>query len=139
MILADKFQKQYIYKLCRFDKEAKEAAVLAITNGRTDSTTQLTHAEANQLIVNLGGKPISYNNWAWFDKNNSKHTYILSLCIQYGWIAQGTNGNIIANIGMLSEWLKHRSPVKKHLKKMTPEELSKVIKALEQMGIKKYK
>lgn len=139
MILAEKTQKQYIYKLCHFNKETKEAAVLGITDGRTDSTTELSHAEANQLIASLGGKPIPYDNWAWFDKTNTKHTYILSLCIQYGWRSPGTSGKIIADLGRLSEWLKSHSPVKKPLKKMTPVEVSKVIAALEQMEIKKYK
>lgn len=139
MIPADKAQKKYIYKLCRFDPEVKEAVVWGITNGRTTSTTELTHAEANQLIVSLGGKPLLYDNWAWFDKTNAKHSYVLSLCIQYSWSVKGGGGGLIADLGRLSEWLKHRSPVKKPLKKMDGLELSRVIKALEQMTLKKFK
>lgn len=139
MILADKAQKKYIYKLCRFNRDTKEAAVLGISNGRTHSTSEISHAEANQLITSLGGKPILYENWAWFDKTNPKHSYILSLCIQYGWSSISNAGKLIADLGRLSEWLKFKSPVKKPLKKMTPSEVSKVIKALEIMEIKKYK
>lgn len=80
-----------------------------------------------------------YVLWSYFDKNNTQHSYILSLCIQYGWSKEHkVTGKKVADLGALDKWLrgKHKigqSPVKKPLQDMQPEECSKVIHALEQM------
>ena len=82
--------------------------------------------------------------WSYFDKSNSKHKYILSLCIQFGWSKEHyKTGNTVADLGALDSWLRGnssigQSPVKKPLEEMTTQELSKVIAALESMTIKRY-
>lgn len=79
--------------------------------------------------------------WGKFDKDNSKHRYILSLCIQYGWTTENPKtGNEIADIIALTRWLHSaRCPVRKPLRKMTSKELSQVITALESMITKRFK
>lgn len=82
--------------------------------------------------------------WSYFDKSNSKHKYILSLCIQFGWSKEHyKTGNTVADLGALDSWLRGnatigQSPVKKPLEEMTTAELSKVIVALESMITKHY-
>ena len=82
--------------------------------------------------------------WSYFDKSNSKHMYILSLCIQFGWSKEHyKTDNTVADLGALDSWLRGnatigQSPVKKPLEEMTPQELSKVITALESMTVKRY-
>lgn len=84
-----------------------------------------------------------YVLWSFFDKGNTQHSYILSLCIQYGWYKlHKVRGTKVADLGALDKWLrgKHKvgqSPVKMPLQDMNPDECSKVIYALEQMVIKK--
>ena len=139
MLLSSKEQRQYIYKLCRYDKAAKEEAVSGISEGRTTSTTGLSYTEANTLIVNLGGKPILYDNWAYFDKKKKNHRQIISLCIQLGWSVKDDKYGEIADLGRLSQWLKSdKSPVRKKLKQMNNTEVSKIIGALQNMIVKKY-
>lgn len=77
--------------------------------------------------------------WSYFDKDNTKHKYILSLCIQYGWSkSHPKTGHEVADLGALDSWLRGKStigqsPVKKPLQEMNSKELSKVITALEAM------
>ncbi|MGJ5643233.1 hypothetical protein [Formosa sp. S-31] len=82
--------------------------------------------------------------WSFYDKDNSQHKYILSLCIQYGWVkAHPKTGRRVADLGALDKWLRGtfktgQSPVKKPLQDMTPIEASKVISALENMVSKSF-
>lgn len=82
--------------------------------------------------------------WSYFKKENPKHMYILSLCIQFGWSKEHPkNGRTVADLGALDSWLRGnstigQSPVKLPLEEMTPQELSKVIAALENMIKKHY-
>lgn len=96
------------------------------------STKDLTQDQANQIIVRFGGTPIKYENWAFFDYKNAAHRNILSLCMQMGWQVETKLKNVyVADLYRLSEWLKSKkSPVKKPLQKMTPQEVSKIIVAL---------
>lgn len=144
MIPASKKQKQVIAILVKGDKELKKALVQQITNDESKiSTNDLTHAEANEIIYHLGGKPLTYEQWALFDKNNKQHKTVLSLCMQYGWSLTPTTGKSIeiADLFKLSEWLKtgEKCPVNKPLKKMNAKELSKIILALEAMVKWKYR
>ncbi|HZW63610.1 MAG TPA: hypothetical protein VFF15_08220 [Flavobacteriaceae bacterium] len=142
MIPVSKDQKRRIAILVKGDKELKQVLVQQVTGDEAKtSTNDLTHAQANQIISKLGGKPFYYDNWALFDKNNKQHLNILSLAMQYGWsIPHPTRGEI-ADLGRLSEWLKHdkKCPVHNKLINMMPNELSKIIHALEQMIKWKYK
>ncbi len=118
----------------KVDKEAKAELIAQFTedNNKT-STKDLTWLQANQLIMSLGGTPITANRaYMCFDAKNSKHRAILSLCHQYGWEVY-QKGRYIADMHRLAEWLQHKSPVQKPLVEMTSKELSKVIVAMENM------
>lgn len=121
------------------DADQKKALVQQFTGdwNRT-STKDLTLDQANDLIVKLGGKPIRYENWAFFDAKNNKHRYILSVLLQAGWAVWSPDKNhYVADLYRLSEFLKSdKSPVKKPLNKMNDKELSKVIFVLEKIASK---
>jgi len=134
-------QIQLIHKLLpdviKCDKEQKAALVQQYTGDwKKTSTKDLTLEQANKLIERFGGKPILYDNWAFFDFTNGAHRTILSLCIQMGWQVLDPKKEIyIADLYRLSEWLKSsRSPVQKPLKQMSPKEVSKIIVALQHMS-----
>ena len=65
---------------------------------------------------------------------------ILSYAMQFGWKRiHPKKGIEVADLDKLGAWLSStRSPVRKPLKAMSRIELSKVIKAMEQMVVKKY-
>lgn len=134
---ATKHQKQYIYKLSGYRQETKEEWVQWATDDVTKTSTHdLTFAQANAIIKQAGCTPVTSkgktDNWAFFDNNNSKHRYILSLCRQLDWQVADEKYGKIVNLNRLSEWLKSkRSPVNKPLQKQTPGQLSKTITALE--------
>ncbi len=116
------------------DREAKAELIAQFTEDfKKTSTKDLTWLQANELIMSLGGTPIPMNRaYMRFDAKNSKHKAILSLCHQYGWEVY-QKGRYIADMHRLAEWLNDKSPVQKPLTEMTPQELSKVIKAMENM------
>ncbi len=141
MILASKKQKQVIAILTKNDKRYKSELVISETKDpKRNSTNDLTHAQANHIISMLGGRPLKYDNWAYYDKTKQSHLYILSLSIQFGWFIVDERYGEIADLQKLSEWLKSdKSPVKMPIKEMAPEQISKVIFALESMVDNKYK
>lgn len=142
MLKASKSQKQRIAILTKGDKDLKKMLVQQVTGDASiTSTNQLTHSQANQIIHQLGGKPIVYDNWAYFDKTKPSHMQILSLCIQYGWSVPHPTRGEIADLGKLSEWLKSdpKCPVHRRLKDMSPDQVSKIIVALEAMIDWKFK
>lgn len=72
--------------------------------------------------------------WGLFTASNSQHKYILSLLRSMNWVTK-KKGFYVADMVRFGEWLQSsKSPVKKPLKKMTPDEVSKIIVALENMG-----
>lgn len=79
-------------------------------------------------------------NWALFNKNNQQHKNILSLLRQAQWTTPHPNYGQVADLERLSNFLKsEKSPVKKPLKEMKPEEVSKIIVALEGIVKSRYK
>ncbi|WP_444647730.1 hypothetical protein ACSLMO_13380 [Flavobacterium columnare] len=77
--------------------------------------------------------------WAYYDKNNPQHRYILSLLIQLGWSIKSEKYGEIADLNRFSNWLKsNKSPVQKPLKKMCAAQTTIVISALESMIVKNY-
>lgn len=138
---ANKLQKQYIYKLCGYRKDLKEEYVQWATNDNNKiSTNDLTFEQANKIIKQLKGSMIKYDNWAYFDKNNQQHKYIISLLYQIGWTTGSERYGRIADLERFSEFLKsEKSPVRKKLKSMQTNELSKIINALESMLDKRWK
>lgn len=141
MLKADNLQKAKIAMHVKGDKELKKALVAQFSGSpEKTSTKDLTHAQANQLLQHLGIKPVVYDNWAFFDKYNRSHNYIISLAIQNGWSIPHKVHGEVADLGRLSEWLKSKkAPVRKPLKKMDTRELSRTISALESMITKTYR
>ena len=78
--------------------------------------------------------------WAFFDRKNKQHMVVLSYAMQFGWKRQHPKKGIeVVDLEKLGTWLNSsRSPVRKPLKEMNRSELSRVIKAMEQMVVKKY-
>ena len=121
--------------------ETKEDWVQWATNdNEKTSCNDLSFTQANLILVKLGKTPHKAVFRASFDKNNSKHKYILSLCIQYGWYKQSGKFGKVADLDKLNEWMyTSKCPVQKALKKMSSAEVSKVIIALESFIKNKYK
>lgn len=142
---ATKEQKQAIYRLSEYRKDIKEEWVQWATNDTAKiSTNDLSFDQANQIIEKAGGTPYSKkgkgDNWAYFDKNDGQHKYILSLCRQLNWTTSHAKFGQVVDLVRLSEWLKSRkSPVKKKLKDMDEKECSRIIAALEKMTEKRYR
>ncbi|MFV8364792.1 hypothetical protein [Flavobacterium sp. XS1P27] len=92
-----------------------------------------------QTIVQ-GGRGHSKSNWGLFDKNNQQHKTILSLLRQAQWVVPNGKWGEVPDINRLSDFLKSdKSPVNKPLKKMEPEEVSKIIEAFKGIVKSKYK
>ncbi|KIA86605.1 hypothetical protein [Flavobacterium sp. AED] len=92
-----------------------------------------------QTIVQ-GGRGQIKSNWGLFDKNNQQHKAILSLLRQVQWVVPNGKWGEVPDINRLSEFLKSdKSPINKPLKKMEPQEVSKIIVALEGIVKSKYK
>lgn len=73
------------------------------------------------------------SNWGLFDKNNSQHKRIQANLRAANIVVQSEKWGEVADMqGWFNRFLKSdKSPVKKPLKKMTPQEVSKIIKALD--------
>lgn len=137
-IMANKKQKQLIHLNAQPAYIKEEFVQWATGQNDKRSCNDLTFEQANRILVQLNMKPIDLDNWAYFDKENTQHMYILSLCITYGWW-EVKSGRKIANLANLNQWLhSNRCPVNKPLKDMETEELSKVIISLEQITKWKY-
>ena len=137
-IPATKGQKQSIH--LNIPKEVKEEWVQWATgdNSKT-SCYDLSFDQANRILEKNGITPHKYHFRAQFDKKNERHKYILSLCIQYGWSKRSGKYGTVADLDKLNEWMYSKlCPVQKTLKKMTNDQLTKVIGALESMTKKKY-
>lgn len=141
---ATKGQKQYIYRLCDYNKDLKEELVQWATGDNDKiSTNDLTFDQANAVIHNRGGSMAKYDNWGWYDNGKDAHRQILSHLITLGWTVKHPRYGKVADLVRFSEWLKGtsksgQSPVKKPLKKMSANEVSKVISALDKMIGKNY-
>lgn len=139
---ATKEQKLAIRRNSQFNEDIKCEWVQWAT-GSNDKTSlnDLSFEQANKILKQQGGSVVkaSVDAWGRFDKANSKHRYILSLCHQLGWVTE-VKGRTVANTNELAKWLRStRSPVQKPLSKMTELEVSKIIKALEEITKKKWK
>ncbi|MBU2923026.1 hypothetical protein KO504_16880 [Winogradskyella psychrotolerans] len=126
-------QRRDLYKLFGYCKDAETMHVQHITNGKFKTAKDLTIAQANALKKKL------VTNWAYFNKDNQQHKYILSLMLQLGWSNIHPTCGEVADMYRLSSFLKSkRSPVPKPLQEMTPAETSKLISCLESMVTKSY-
>ena len=87
-----------------------------------------------------GGRGHSKSNWGLFDNNNQQHKTILSLLRQAQWVVPNDKWGEVPDINRLSDFLmSDKSPVNKPLKKMEPEEVSKIIEAFKGIVKSKYK
>lgn len=122
------------------NREARLADFGKILGYKVISTTDLTEIELTELIhCYTTGELPNPTIYAYFENNNTQHRKILSLAIQLGW--RDPNHTNYANLHVLGCWIKsYRCPVVgKTLKQMSHQELSKVIVALENMVVKKWK
>lgn len=134
-----KAQRQMIMGLCQYNIEHKASAALSISNGRTESLSELFSSEASRLIKRLKGEKTTHSTprHLQFDLSNSKHRKILSICQQLGWSKKGQRQSSIADMEKLNSWLmSKRSPVQKCLMDIDYVSLSKIIHALEQIQLK---
>lgn len=136
-IPANKRQIQLIH--INIPKEVKEEWVQWATGDVSKTSCKaLSFAQANKILEQNKIDPVKLDYWAYFDKNNERHRYVLSLCIQYGWSKRGRVATF-ADLDRLNEWMhSDKCPVKKELKKMDNDELTSFIGALESMTRKKY-
>ena len=103
------------------------------------STKDLSRNEADDVITYLTtGNVADHTSFALFNKSNQRHMKILSLAKELDWIDDSTG---YADLQRLGVWIKSvRCPVQdKKLKDMNYEDISKVIKALENMVKSKWK
>ena len=122
------------------DRNARLADFGKILGYKVISTTNLTDIELTELIhCYTTGELPNPTIYAYFDNENPQHRKVLSLAKQLGW--RDVEKPTFASLHILGCWIKsYRCPVAgKTLKKMEPQEVSKVIFALEQMVIKKFK
>ena len=103
------------------------------------SAKELTSKQADDIIYHLNtGKTPDNSYYARFDKDNKQHNTILSYAHQFGW--KNPEKPWLVDLNRLGAWLISKySPVRKPMFKMTREECSKVISALENMNQKKWK
>ncbi|WP_295795162.1 hypothetical protein [Mucilaginibacter sp.] len=100
----------------------EKASILnSLTNGRTESTKQLTIIEARQLIVSLSGH----------DPAERLKSLIFSLGYQSGILYGSTADDKKMNAAKLNMFLKERGAVKKELNQMRYGELVKTHRQFE--------
>ncbi|AWG24809.1 hypothetical protein [Flavobacterium kingsejongi] len=142
MTTATKDQKLAIRRNVGYDIGVKEEYVQWATNDNAKtSLNDLSFDQANQILIKQGEKPHTGENWAYFDALNPKHKKILSLMRELQWTKPHPVHHEVPNMLLLSDFLKSdKSPVKKPLKEMIDNELSKIIKALQRIILTtKYK
>jgi hypothetical protein len=141
------FQIKRIMQNCAYQVDTKNEWVQWVTaDVNRTSLKSITQAQAVKIILAQTGserinEPMdSGENWAVFDKTNTKHKVILSLLYQMQWVTFSEKWAEVPDLDRLSNFLKsEKSPVKKKLKEMEPLELEKLIKALNGIVKSRYK
>ena len=101
------------------------------------SVATMTHGEANELIVQLGGKPeeskeVDWASYAKFDKDNKQHMYMLSLCYNIGWVRFDDKlQRNVADLSQLGAWLFKYGYLNKPLLQYSKTELPKLVTQLQ--------
>jgi hypothetical protein len=116
----------------RLDKEAKADLVIQYTGSSlAHSTKDLSFEQANQMIADLDGKPLttkSAMHYAQFDRYNRQHHVMLSVCYQLGWVTYNAKNNRnVPDLLKLSDWMQKYGFLKKPLMKYNVDELPKLI------------
>lgn len=138
---ATKQQKQLIHINMPTRDIKEEYVQWAMNDNSKTSTNDLDFEAANKILVKIGKAPQKPKFLAVFDSKNTRHKFILSLCIQYGWWVFSKKYGKVADMDKLNEWmLSKRCPVQdKKLKDMDNNDLDRFIGALEGMMKKKYR
>ena len=77
--------------------------------------------------------PLEAYKYAFFDKKNKQHLYVLSLAKQIGWECEHQKtGKMVADLELLGRFISTKTKSKKPLKQQTPIELQSTIYSLEQ-------
>ncbi|MGB0870339.1 MAG: hypothetical protein ACPGSD_12145 [Flavobacteriales bacterium] len=114
--------------LNRFDlMDNKVHFINQLTNGRTQSTRELTYKEAELLLDYLRD----------YDGSQELRRKIFSLGYQMGMIYGDTPEDLKLNAVKIDKFLKTRGTVKKPLNELTVDELKKVIRQFQAM--KRYR
>lgn len=117
------------------DTEAIKEVKLSATNGRTDSSREMTHQEASALI-----KALKLNEQPKQDfkpkPGQAQRRKIISICHDMRWFENAT-GKV--NIHALNAWLLEKGVVKKELNNLSVAELNKTVTQFESIQRKAYK
>lgn len=131
-------QKQLIHLNAKPAYIKEEYVQWATGDEKKTSCNDLSFDQANTILKQMGMQPIAASKedsalfWAYFDKKNSKHMQIMSLLHQVLWRKRHPKYGMVPDLERFGSWLQSdKSPVQKPLKKMTPQECSKIITALE--------
>jgi hypothetical protein len=137
------FQIKRIRQNCNYKEDIKEEWVQWVTaDVNRTSLKSLTQTQAVKIIkAQTGETPHEENstgkNWGYFDNDNSQHARIrANLRTANIVVKNDRHGEVADMLGWFNRFLKSdKSPVKKPLKEMTPQEVSKIIKALDGIAI----
>lgn len=121
------------------DREERLEAISEMVGTPIEYVKDLSSLQASELIYFFNtGKPMDHSPWAFFDKRNSQHKTVLSLCHSLGWV-QEENPQFV-DLHKLGGFLKsNRCPVKMPLKEMSKDQCSKLIYALQNIVQSKFK
>ncbi|QSW90727.1 hypothetical protein J0383_07925 [Flavobacterium endoglycinae] len=105
-------------------------------------TKPIVYSGSGSAIDNYNSeKPVKTENWGVFDAKNKQHRTIMALCRNRQWVKpddKHPSGQVADMDGAFSDFLKSdRSPVKKPLMDMKPQELTKIIVAMS--GVVRHK
>jgi predicted DNA-binding protein len=141
--LIDKRQVQQIQ--IRLSKEnldrTERLTFLSAQTGRAiKSTKDLTQIEAEDILFFLNNGEFDTTSWGKFDKNNKQHLTLLSRLRTAQWVVKDDKYGEVADLERLHRFLKSdKSPIKKPLRAMTPNEVSKLIFVFDQIIKGTYK
>ncbi|WP_459926498.1 hypothetical protein [Flavobacterium covae] len=118
----------------------KDKLILQATNGATNSINKLTQSQATKIMREFDGQkqePSHEANWGNFDPKNPQHVIILSVLRTANITIKHHRWGEVADMkGWFCRFLhSKRSPVQKPLNKMTKEEVTKIIVALEGVAV----
>ncbi|PWN62285.1 hypothetical protein [Chryseobacterium oncorhynchi] len=121
------------------DREERLEAISEMVGFHIESIKDLSEMQAGELIYFFNtGKPIDHSAWGFFDKRNSQHKTVLSLCHTLGWVQEDKPQFV--DLHRLGGFLKSdKSPVKMPLKDMSRVQVSKLIYVLQNITNSKFK
>lgn len=130
-------QRQIMHSLMRnigLDDDAMKDMKLNATGGRTESSKEMTFAEADALIKNLGAASINRNNAVHVSMDKMRKN-IIRMAHLLGW--QYNNGK--ANMKRIDAWCKSYGQYKKPLMDHTYNELVNLVTQFKKMYLSELK